>query len=143
MLLLSFVIILQSLGSPIEDLEVRTNIWERIFEAISKERSPNRPRNPRFKDAHTGRKRRLEIKKKNRDSGISGSEPKSSANHLKSASFFEEAVLMKLPKRYATPGRGGGLHQLKNASKMRSQMFVRTSKSSFGEHKHKKGYKGS
>ena len=33
-----------------------------------------RPRNPRFKDAHTGTKRRLVDKKSNRDSGISGSD---------------------------------------------------------------------
>ncbi len=32
-----------------------------------------RPRNPRFKDVHTGTKRRLGDKKSNRDSGISGS----------------------------------------------------------------------
>ncbi len=32
-----------------------------------------RPRNPRFKDAHTGTKRRLDVKTSNLDSGISGS----------------------------------------------------------------------
>ena len=32
-----------------------------------------RPRNPRFKDVHTGTKRRLDVKTSNRDSGISGS----------------------------------------------------------------------
>jgi hypothetical protein len=31
-----------------------------------------RPRNPRFKDAHAGTKRRLKAKTINRDSGISG-----------------------------------------------------------------------
>jgi hypothetical protein len=34
-----------------------------------------RPRNPRFKDVHTGTKRRLDVKTSNRDSGISGSDP--------------------------------------------------------------------
>jgi len=32
----------------------------------------SRPRNPRFKDAHTGTKRRFEVKRNNRESGISG-----------------------------------------------------------------------
>ncbi len=41
-----------------------------------------RPRNPRFKDVHTGTKRRLVDKKSNLDSGISGSGCYYLCNHL-------------------------------------------------------------
>jgi hypothetical protein len=42
------------------------------YEDILKQYPWRRPRNPRFKDAHAGTKRRLKAKTINRDSGISG-----------------------------------------------------------------------
>jgi hypothetical protein len=55
------------------DANIFCNNFARWLQKILATCDAIRPRNPRFKDVHTGTKRRLDVKTSNRDSGISGS----------------------------------------------------------------------
>jgi hypothetical protein len=92
----------------------------------------HRPRNPRFKDVHTGMKRRLVDKKSNRDSGISGSgwatlssfwcnllivqKTRQSMDHVtwsETLSIFWTITLKRLGQHYQWLGRTSNVHSRK------------------------------
>ncbi len=115
-------------------------IFCKIFARWLQKIVATRPRNPRFKDVHTGTKRRLDVKTSNRDSGIlgSGSNMRCDVLVLLGTKIWKtEPTFRYLFSKYFSNGWildcGDALWKI--VRKVVPTILVRSSKSSFGEHK--------